>query len=135
MVLPVLCSSGWISVAIGSAALGQDGPLNMHIGSAVRRECPFLLFQYLCIIKLIKKKKKPSNSHSHSSLNSQAAVVLWLESSTIPGRLVLMPSQPGVQLPEFSRLSATVIIIISQPSCMWEWSLAGSVLQTFCRCN
>lgn len=58
MVPSVQCSSGWISVAIGSAAHGQDGPLNMHVGSAVRRECLFLLFQYLCIIKLIQKKKR-----------------------------------------------------------------------------
>ena len=58
MVPSVLYSSGWISVAIGSAAHGQDGPLNMHVGSAVRRECLFLLFQYLCIIKLIQKKKE-----------------------------------------------------------------------------
>lgn len=37
--------------------------LNMHIRGAVRRECPFLLFQYLCTIKLIQiikylKKRK-----------------------------------------------------------------------------
>ena len=67
MVPSVLYSSGWISVAIGSAAHGQDGPLNMHVGSAVRRECLFLLSQYLCIIKLIhthtkKKKKKKKKS-------------------------------------------------------------------------
>lgn len=48
--------------------------LKMHVGSAVRKGCPFLLFQYLRIIKLTKiikylKKKKsqlalPTNSYS-----------------------------------------------------------------------
>lgn len=45
--------------------------LNMHVGSAVRRKCRFLLFQYLCIIKLIqttkyleKKKKRRKKSRA-----------------------------------------------------------------------
>lgn len=42
--------------------------LNMHVGSAVRKGCMFLLFQYLRIIKLtkiikyLKKKKKPAGT-------------------------------------------------------------------------
>lgn len=42
--------------------------LNMHVGSAVRKGCMFLLFQYLRIIKLTKiikyfKKKKKASWH------------------------------------------------------------------------
>lgn len=38
----VLRSSGWISVGVGSAARGRMD-LNMHVGRAVRRECPFFV--------------------------------------------------------------------------------------------
>lgn len=38
----VLRSSGRISVVVGSSARGGMD-LNMHVGCAVRRECPFLV--------------------------------------------------------------------------------------------
>lgn len=62
--------------------------LNKHIGSAVRKECPFLLFQYLCIIKLIQiilKKKKKAERFLQLSQNPSLLKFLGLVSTSILG--------------------------------------------------
>lgn len=79
--------------------------LNKHIGSAVRRECPFLLFQYLCIIKLIQiilKKKKKSRAIPAVVSESKPVEVPRAGEHQHPGSVwCCCQASLEMQLPEF----------------------------------
>lgn len=121
----------WLEVLQYKATAHTGGmDLNTRVGSAVRKGCTFLLFQYLHIIKLpkiiLKKEKSqlalPTNSCSSLWNPNPVEFPLVVRSTTVVRSITvycyLRQASLVMRLPEFSWLWVNMIFVHNFPAFM-----------------